>query len=236
MKRSTFAILFTILITFSCVFASCNARDSIFGNQSPPDTEEKTDYTSMIKELEDKIVDLKQDQYISESKRTEEILRLEKLILELKQSTGDKSDTDIENNTETDTESDTETDTDEKEPTGKFLFTAQGTEATITGYTGNDRFLTIPSSIDGYTVTAIADDAFISDTLETIIIPDGIKKIGWFAFKECSELKYVTIPDSVISIGYSAFPSKGTDISLICSSTSFAAKYAESYGLSVTLM
>ncbi|MBQ8849708.1 MAG: leucine-rich repeat protein [Clostridia bacterium] len=245
MKRSTFAILFTVLITLSCVFASCNARDTIplFDSSDTTDTDTEA-YTSMIRELEDQIVELKQNQYISESKRAEEILRLEKLILEIKQSANTNTDNDTEQNTDTDTNKDTSADTDtdastepdntDNAPTGKFLYTVNENKATVTGYTGGDTVLTIPSSIDGYEVTAIADDAFTSKELETVIVPDGVTKIGWFAFAECDALRSVTLPDSVVSIGYSAFPKKINGFTLICSSESFASRYAESYGLSVT--
>ncbi|MBQ3248698.1 MAG: leucine-rich repeat domain-containing protein [Alistipes sp.] len=43
------------------------------------------------------------------------------------------------------------------------------------------------------------------DSLESIIIPDGITKIGFYAFDYCSSLESVTIPDSVTSIGSGAF-------------------------------
>ena len=39
----------------------------------------------------------------------------------------------------------------------------------------------------------------------SVILPDGLTKIGDFAFYGCSSLASVTIPDSVISIGNSAF-------------------------------
>ena len=43
------------------------------------------------------------------------------------------------------------------------------------------------------------------DNLESIILPDGLKKIGYDAFYGCTRLKSVTIPDSVTSIGDKAF-------------------------------
>lgn len=237
MKRTIFASLFTILLTLSCVFASCNARDynqAQDGQTNNGDTND--DYSSIIKDLEDQILELRQDQYISESKRTEEISRLEALIIELKQSGKYPSTSDTEKDTQ-DTESDTETDsvdTDAPSPTGKFLYTVENGTATITGYTGSDSQLTLPSSIDGYAVTAIADDAFTSDSLESITIPEGVTKIGWFAFKDCDALKSVTVPKSVESIGYAAFPSRAKGFSIICPAESFAAKYASSYGIAFT--
>lgn len=38
-----------------------------------------------------------------------------------------------------------------------------------------------------------------------VVIPDGVKEIGWSAFSKCTSLKSVTLPDSVTSIGNYAF-------------------------------
>ena len=252
MKRSTFAILLTLLVTLACAFASCNTGGMLpvpdgqgtgTGTiSSSKDTE--NNYSSIIKELEEQILELKQDQYISESKRAQEIARLEALIMELEkndtnnegssspETRPDSTNTENEN-TQTDTEAKTDTET-TPSPAGRFLYTVSDGKATITGFTGDDSTLTIPSSIDGYAVTCIADDAFESDTLQNVTIPDGVTKIGWFAFKKCTVLRTVTVPNSVKSIGYSAFPSNHKGFSIICHTDSFAASYAQSYGIPLT--
>lgn len=55
-----------------------------------------------------------------------------------------------------------------------------------------------------------------------LIIPNGVKSIGSFAFRNCSSLKYVTIPDGVTSVGNAAFGncSKLTSITIPESVTS----------------
>ena len=64
----------------------------------------------------------------------------------------------------------------------------------------------IPSKIDGYRVTAIADQAFCyCSSLKSVVIPDSVTTISPYAFYYCSSLKSVVIPDGVTSIGYSAF-------------------------------
>ncbi len=230
MKKSTFAFIFTVLITFSCIFASCNSnKGTILDDKT--DTTAFEYHTSMIRELEDQLLELKQNHYISNSQRAEEIARLEALITELKQS-GYEKDTDSSANTDNKNEANTE----KPSAVSKFIYTVSGEEATLTGYTGNDTLLTIPSYIDGYKITAIADDSFSSTTLSSVIIPDTVKRIGWFAFKDCSALKNVTIPNSVSSIGYSAFPQDSNSFTIICASGSFAAKYADSYGINTTLI
>jgi len=235
MKKTTLAILFTALITLSCVFASCNAKGVLNGNNNNPE-ETTTDYSPLIKELENQILELKQNQYISNSTRDQEIIRLENLIAELKKNPENYTDTDTSTDSDTEKKGDSETGTDSNPAEAKFLYTTSGDKATITGYTGNDISLTIPSHIDGYAVVAIADDAFSSDELSSVVIPNGVENIGWFAFKECEALKTVTIPNSVTSIGYSAFPQKVNGFNIICAESSFAAKYAESYGISTTII
>lgn len=66
--------------------------------------------------------------------------------------------------------------------------------------------LTIPSTIDGHSVTSIGTYAF-KDTsgLRKITIPDSVTSIGSSAFANCTGLTNITIPDSVTSLGESAF-------------------------------
>lgn len=66
--------------------------------------------------------------------------------------------------------------------------------------------LTLPSKLDGYTVTAIGGDAFYGCTnLTSVTIPDSVTYISSFAFYGCSRLTSVMISDSVERIAASAF-------------------------------
>ena len=76
----------------------------------------------------------------------------------------------------------------------------------ITEYNGTESSLSIPSFIDGRSVTSIGNSAFNGCSgLSSVSIPDRVTSIGNWAFSGCSRLSSVTIPNSVTSIGNSAF-------------------------------
>lgn len=108
--------------------------------------------------------------------------------------------------------------------------TVQITKGEKLGYSPlSDDVFSIPSNANGYTITAIAENAFsnsywikklqIPGSIKTIgtnafyycggltdlVLLDGVESIGENAFSLCSSLKSVTIPPSVISFGYNAF-------------------------------
>ena len=75
----------------------------------------------------------------------------------------------------------------------------------ITGYHGTKTALSIPSSINGYTVTAIGDFAFAeNETVLTITIPETVQSIGEFAFAN-SAIMTISGGNGVVSLGESCF-------------------------------
>ena len=76
----------------------------------------------------------------------------------------------------------------------------------ITGYSGDNEIINIPSTINDKKVTSIGDYAFSDCSgLTSVTIPDSVTSIGNCAFDGCSGLTNVTIPNSVTSIGDYAF-------------------------------
>jgi hypothetical protein len=76
----------------------------------------------------------------------------------------------------------------------------------ITRYTGEDAYVTIPDTIEGYPVTIIGNSAFSDHPeLTGITIPESVKIIGNNAFGYCDKLSDITIPDSVTDIGNCPF-------------------------------
>lgn len=104
----------------------------------------------------------------------------------------------------------TSVDTDELHTSGDFVYRIQedGTAA-FAGFNGRGD-LRVPETIDGYTVTAIADGAcYWNSALESVHIPATVKTIGDGAFAWCGFLKDVSIRPGVTSIGDQAFMNTG---------------------------
>jgi len=99
----------------------------------------------------------------------------------------------------------------EADPSGSgtyegFSYTYDGTDATITGYSGSLSEIEIPDYIEGKKVIALGDDAFMSrKSLVSAVIPDSVGIIGDRAFFKCTGLTAVVLGSSVISIGDRTF-------------------------------
>ncbi len=87
-----------------------------------------------------------------------------------------------------------------------WIYTVDGSKATVTGATPASGTLTIPSKLGGYAVTGVGYDAFAKNKKITIVtIPDSVKNIGGGAFYNCTALQVVTIGNGVTNIEAEAF-------------------------------
>ena len=92
-----------------------------------------------------------------------------------------------------------------------YLYRILDGEAILLGYKGNDKELTLPATLGGKPVTEIWQNAFSmlgdvrGESMDKVVIPEGVKRIGEMAFFECGELSSVVLPGSLESIGEGAF-------------------------------
>lgn len=71
----------------------------------------------------------------------------------------------------------------------------------ITKYNGTDAQIIVPSEIEGLPVSEIAAKAFKDNkTIESVVIPDTVRKINASCFSNCENLKNVTISKNIKEI------------------------------------
>ncbi len=112
-----------------------------------------------------------------------------------------------------------------------FTYRLENNEAIITGYSGGATILRIPATLDGHPVVAIGERVFENKDIAAVVLPEGLREIGWFAFYGCAGLSNITIPASVTNIGYAVFDGCA-DLHIYCPVGSYAEKFAKSYGIS----
>lgn len=76
----------------------------------------------------------------------------------------------------------------------------------VTGYSGSDTDIVIPSTYEGQPVTGIADYAFFFDSnITSVTIGSGITSIGTSAFNTCRNMTSVNLPSTLTSMGDNCF-------------------------------
>ena len=86
-----------------------------------------------------------------------------------------------------------------------YILKEDGT-AEITGYTGSEKQLTIPSELDGHTVSSLGRRAFYDiDQITQVEVPDTVKRIEEQSFGWCTALLSVSLPEGLEFIGSDAF-------------------------------
>ena len=75
----------------------------------------------------------------------------------------------------------------------------------INKYKGSVTDVVIPSIIEGYPVTELANECFKDTKVTSIKLPNGIIRIGEDCFLNCNSLKSINLPDTLTYLGASAF-------------------------------
>ena len=97
---------------------------------------------------------------------------------------------------------------------GDWWYSVDNNQATITSYSGSGGAVTIPSVVNGIPVVGfgiasggigVFNSAGKGPLVTSISIPNSVKTIGAYAFKNCNNLVSVNIPSSVLSVGQDAF-------------------------------
>jgi len=85
-----------------------------------------------------------------------------------------------------------------------FQAMEDGGKITITGYTGSEKYLTIPPTAGGMPIVGIAKEAFRNKGLISVTIPDSVTSIGDSAFQG-NQLIRVNLGSGITTIGERAF-------------------------------
>ena len=81
-----------------------------------------------------------------------------------------------------------------------------GTYCTLTGYTGEEKEIVIPSELDGYIVQQIDSNAFADNkSITKVSLPDTIESVESSVFRNCTQLEYVGLDSEVTNISSSMF-------------------------------
>ncbi len=184
-------------------------------------------YESRLSLLQDTLLDERQENYISRRHYESRIAELESRLSAAELQSADPISDSHEIAVSLPA---AEEETEPPPPTAAFDYTARGATVSIDAYAGTAGEVVIPNYITGIPVTRIGDDAFRGTPVTAVTLPDSVTEIGWFAFADCPNLQKITLPASLTSIAYGAFDGCPR-LTLLCPSDSYAARYAESFGL-----
>lgn len=93
----------------------------------------------------------------------------------------------------------------------KYTVDTYNSTATVTGYSGTNTNLVIPSTLGGYKVTKIGFSAFKNNnSIVSLKIPNSVEEISDFAFSGCLSLSSVSLGNNLKRIGsYAFYQNKG---------------------------
>lgn len=231
--------LLAALLALTLTACAPTAEPRPLPSESPTatDTSPEADDSALqarIAELEAALLALKGERYVLQTEYEARIAALQSEIANLQALLQDDTSADTPDIPVSGAPDTPSADTAASEPNSlPFLYVVQGGAATILRYTGDSPTVTIPAAVEGAPVTAIGEAAFRGTPVTAVTLPDTVTAVGWFAFADCAALTAVTLPASVESIGYGAFDGCKTLI-LYCPRDSYAARYADGFGLKHT--
>lgn len=102
---------------------------------------------------------------------------------------------------------------------GMYKFVVNGGSAYLTGYTGSESIVTVPSVVttDGVTNYPVADFGGVyggNTSLVSVIIPEGFVAISDAAFSGCTSLQTIVVPSTLTTIGNNAL--SASSITAVC--------------------
>lgn len=238
MKRSLPAISLILSLFILLSLPSCSKNDD-----QTPSTNDKilTEsyaaqleyYISLAESLQNELLAEKEASFIAKCSYQLEIEQLKEDIISLKRKTVSNT---VEPEVVPNASNDHSVVAKEFENTSlESPFTVEiiNNKLTVSSYTGDEQEVEIPKRINGKAVKCIGDEAFKGSDAVKIIIPDGVEKIGWFAFSGCRSLREIVIPATVTSVEYGAFDYCSSSLVIICEKGSYIEAYAKSWGITV---
>ena len=187
-------------------------------------------YMALTESLQQELLDVKEENYITVSNHLMTIKELEASIQRLERIINASFPGESSGNATTKNEN-SKPSTELVSDTAAYKYIINDGKVTITGYSGRDDDISIPSAIEGLPVVRIGESAFDGALATSISIPKSVRYIDWFAFSNCVSLKEIAIPSSVTSIEYGAFNNHSADLTVICDKNSYAVAYAKSWGM-----
>jgi len=89
---------------------------------------------------------------------------------------------------------------------GGFEYNLLGDFASITGYTGSDKDVVIPSQLNGHNVKFLAEHSLSKNkTMESLTIESNLQNISNTAVQYCTSMKSLSIPDTVMNLYAESF-------------------------------
>ena len=89
---------------------------------------------------------------------------------------------------------------------GDYTYTVEFGKATLVKYTGNSLDIIVPSVLGGKPLVEIENGAFYNNNyINSVVLPDTVKKMGQGVFKDCENLQNVHFPTDITSISEEMF-------------------------------